>query len=274
MQVSEFNNLAIELENWLRMRFHPVAVKMLKEDDEIPKDAIVPTRDWKHKFALCQAIARSQRNEETITMLKNDNWCFEPVIGLGLVPFPQSFENGTHRYPDSVRNLKAAAEWGRNMPRLPFGEYKGIILAPANKCKFIPEIIVMHVNGLMATMLTIIKNWIDGKDINCQISGHAACVYAIVPSILKGECNVAFPCKGDRRLAFAQDDEIIFTLPTHLLRDFIEGIRNLQKKEWGLPILVEMKEEYDLKLKYKEEGENLGLDLSTSPPRIQKYEKY
>ena len=274
MQVSEFNNLAIELENWLRMRFHPVAVKMLKKDEKIPKDSIVPTRDWKHKYALCQAIARSQRNEETITMLKNDNWCFEPVIGLGLVPFPESFENGTHRYPDSVRNLKAAAEWGKNMPRLPFGEYKGIILAPANKCKFVPDIVVMHVNGLMSTMLTIIKNWIDGKDIQCQISGHAACVYAIVPSILKEECNVAFPCKGDRRLAFAQDDEIIFTLPTRLLPDFIEGIRYLQKKEWGLPILVEMKEEYDLKPKYKEEGENLGLDLNISPPREQKYEKY
>ncbi|GAH27284.1 unnamed protein product, partial [marine sediment metagenome] len=32
---------------------------MLKEDDEIPKEAIIPTRDWKHKYALCQAIARA-----------------------------------------------------------------------------------------------------------------------------------------------------------------------------------------------------------------------
>lgn len=274
MQVSEFNSLAIELENWLRMRFHPVAVKMLKEDDEIPKETIVPTRDWKHKYALCQAIARAQRNEETITMLINDHWCFEPVVGLGMVKYPENFENGNHRYPDSVRSLKAAAEWGKNMPRLPFGEYKGITVAPTNKCKFIPEVIVMHVNGLMATMLMIIKNWIDGKDINCQISGHAACVYAIVPSILNKKCHLALPCRGDRGVALAQDDEIIFTLPTHLLRDFIEGIRNLQKKEWGLPILVDMKEEYNLKPKYKEEGENLGLNLSISPPRIQKYEKY
>ena len=120
-QVSEFNNLAIELENWLKMRFYPVAVKMLKKDDKIPKEAIIPTHDWKHKYALCQAIARSQRNEETITMLKNDNWCFEPVIGLGLVERPQNFENGNHSYPDSVRNLKTAAEWGRNMPRLLLG---------------------------------------------------------------------------------------------------------------------------------------------------------
>ena len=63
-------------------------------------------------------------------MLKNDNWCFELVFDLGLVEHPQNFENGNHRYPDNARNLKATAEWGRNMPRLLFGEYTGITLAP------------------------------------------------------------------------------------------------------------------------------------------------
>ena len=100
-------------------------------------------------------------------------------------------------------------------------------IGTCNGCKFIPEIIVMHINGLMATMLTIVKNWIDGKDIKCQISGHAACVYAIVHSLLNKECNIALPCQGDRRVASAQDDQIIFILPTCLLRDFIEGIRCL-----------------------------------------------
>ena len=274
MRLEEINQFGIELETWLRMRFHPVAMKMIKKDDKIPKEAIIPTRDWKHKYALCQSIARSQRNGETIFMLKDDHWCFEPVVGLGYVRFPKTFNNGNHRYPDSVKTIKAAAEWGKNMPRLPFGKYQGIILSPINNCNFIPEIVVMHVNGLMATMLMIVKNWIDGKDINCQISGHAACVYAIVPSLLNKKCNIALPCKGDRRLAFAQDDEIIFTIPIHLLQDFIKGIRYLQEREWGLPLIVQMKEEYDLKRKYKEEGEKLGLNLTPSPPRSQKYEKF
>ena len=55
----------------------------------------------------------------------------------------------------------------------------------------------------MATLLTIVKNWIDGKDIKCQISGHAACVYASVHSLLNKECNIALPCQGDRRVASA-----------------------------------------------------------------------
>jgi len=274
MKIDEINSLGSELENWLKMRVHPVAVKLVKDRDEIPKEAIIPTRDWKHKYALCQTIARSQTYGETIAMFKEDHWCFEPVIGLGLVEFPESFKNGSHRYPDSAKTLEAAAKWGGNMPRLPFGDYTGIVTAPVHSCTFIPDILVMHVNGLMATMLAIIKNWIDGKDIHSQLSGHAACVYSIVPSILSNECNFALPCKGDRHIAFAQDSEILFSMPIDQLPDFIEGIHFLQEREWGLPLLPVMKEEYPLKPKYKAEGEKIGLDLTPSPPRPEQLEKF
>jgi uncharacterized protein (DUF169 family) len=274
MNLEELHQMGQELESWLRMRVHPVAIKLLKNREETPKRAIIPTRDWKHKYSLCQTIARSQSYGETIAMFKEDHWCFEPVVGLGLVEFPESFKNGSHRYPDSSKTLEAAAKWGANMPRLPFGDFTGIVTAPVNNCNFIPDILVMHINGLEATMLAIIKNYIDGKDIYSQLSGHAACVYTIVPSILSNECNFSLPCKGDRHIAFAQDSEILFSMPIDQLPDFIEGIHYEQAHEWGLPLLPFMKEEYPLKPKYKAEGEKMGLDLRQSPPRPQEYEKY
>ncbi len=84
ISLEEVHQYGMELENWLRMRVHPIAVKMLKSVDEIPEDAIVPTRDWGHKYSLCQSFAKSQRANQTIAMFKEDMWCFEPVIGLGL----------------------------------------------------------------------------------------------------------------------------------------------------------------------------------------------
>jgi uncharacterized protein (DUF169 family) len=270
-QVHEYSK---ELEQWLRIRVHPIAVKMLKNRKEVPKGAIIPTRDWKHKYSLCQAFARSQRDGLTIAMFKNDNWCVEPAIGLGLVEHTPYFLEGHHRYPDSVRDLKAAAEWCKNMPHLEYGRYQGIVSAPAHKCNFMPDVIVMHVNGMQTSQLIIVKNWIDGQDIHAQLSGHAACVYATVPSLLKRECQIAIPCKGDRRLAAAQDDEILFTIVPEMLPDFIKGIHWLQKHNWGIPMLQEYKEEYDLKPKYRDLGEKMGLNMKKSPPRQQQYQKY
>ena len=263
-----------ELEQWLRLRVHPVAVKMLQSKDEVPEGAIIPTRDWKHKYSLCQTFARSQRNGETIAMFKEDHWCFEPVIGLGLVERSEYFLEGHHRHPDSVRDLKAAAEWCRNMPYLEYGAYQGILSAPIHSCNFVPDIVTMHVNGMMTSQLLIVKTWIDGKDVRSQLSGHAACVYATVPALLTRECQVAIPCKGDRRLAAAQDDEILFTLPPEMLPDFIEGIHWLQDHNWGIPMIQEYKEEYDLKPKYKAMAERHGMDMRQSPPRPQKYQKH
>lgn len=274
MDIHEVNALGTELEKWLRMRAHPVAVKLLKDKNEVPKEALIPSRDWKHKYALCQTIARSQTYGETIAMFIEDHWCFEPVVGLGLVEFPESFKNGSHRYPDSVKNLEAAAEWGKHMPRLPFGKFVGVLTAPVNHCRFMPDMLVMHINGLMATMLMIIKNWIDGQDLTCQLSGHAACVYTIVPTMLSNTCHFAFPCQGDRHVAFAQDDEILFSMPINQLPDFIEGIHFLQERGWGLPLLPVFKEEYPLKVKYKEEGEKIGLNLTPSPLRPEQFDRF
>lgn len=275
MNLDELHQMGKELEIWLRMRVRPIAVKLLNSKNEVPQGAIIPTRDWKHKYALCQAFARSQDgHEETIAMFKEDHWCFEPVIGLGLAKRIPEFLDGHHRYPDSVKTLEAGAQWCKNMPYLPYGKYQGIVSAPIHLCNFIPDLIMMHVDGRMATYLMIIRNYIDGKDITCQLSGHAACVYAIVPSMLNRECHIALPCKGDRTIAFAQDNEIIFTLIPEMLPDFIQGIQYEQEHEWGLPFFTKLKEEYFLKPKYKAFGEKIGLDLNQSPPRPQQYEKF
>jgi uncharacterized protein (DUF169 family) len=274
LTLKDVHEMGTKLEYWLRMRVHPIAIKMLKNEYEVPEKAIIPTRDWKHKYALCQSFARSQRHGETIAMFKEDHWCPEPVIGLGFAERIPHFLEGHHRYPDSVRDLNAASNWTQNMPYLKFGLYQGIVSAPVHTCNFMPDIILMHVNGLMTTQLLIIKNWIDGKDLHCQLSGHAACVYAIVPPMLSRECNVAIPCKGDRCLAMAQDDELIFTLIPEMLPDFIVGTNWLQEHNWGIPMTQTYKEEQDLKPKYKELGEKIGLDMKNSPPRPQKYQKY
>jgi len=250
--LEEVHKLGTELERWLRMRVHPIAVKMLKGREDVPGDAVIPTRDWGHKYALCQAFAKAQRDGLTVAMFKEDMWCFEPVLGLGLaesIPY-------------------------RNMPHLEYGEYQGIAVGPVNTCSFMPQVVTMHVNGMQMSQLLIVKNWIDGRDVHSQLSGHAVCNYAVVPPLLSGECTVAIPCKGDRRLAMAQDDEIMFSLLPDMLPDFVEGTRFLQEHNWGIPMLQEYKEEYDLKPAYAKLGEMLGMDMKKSPPREQKYQKY
>ena len=260
MKIEDVREMGIELEHWLKMRVHPVAVKFLKSKDDVPDGAVIPKKDLGHKLALCQAFSMSEDgNEKTIAMFKEDHYCFEPVIGLGLIKKQEGFFDGTHRYPDSAITLEAGAEWCKNMPYMKEGLYSGMVTAPIHKCNFMPDLIFMHVNGLMLTYLLIVKNYIDGKDLYCQLSGHAACVYALVPAMNERKCKVTIPCRGDRTFARAQDDDMMFTMVPEMLPDFIDGMHFEQKNGWGLPTKRQIKEEYPLLPRYEEYGRKLGL---------------
>lgn len=274
MEINEMRTMCFELEQWLRLRLYIVGVKLLESRDHLHQEVIVPTRDWGHKLSLCQAIARVQRRGETIAMFKEDHWCPEPVLGLGLAQRSSFFLEGHHRYPDSAKTIEAGATWCINMPYLEYNRYVGTVCAPATKCNFSPDVLVMHVNGMMLSQLLNVRNWIDGKDLRSQLSGHAGCVYAIVPPFLDHDCQVAIPCKGDRRYAGAQDDEILFSIPLKMLPDFFYGSKWLQEHGWSVPHIQDYKEEYDLKFVYKDLAESIGMDVNISPPQEQKFRLY
>jgi len=55
---------------------------------------------------------------------------------------------------------------------------------------------------------------------------------------------------------------------------FIAGARFLQEHNWGIPMIQEYKEGYDLKPGYARLGEMLGVDMKKSPPRPQTCQRY
>lgn len=259
--LEQLHEQSLKLERWLRMRVHPIAVKLLAEGDELPENAFVPSRDRGKRLNMCQAFSMAQREGMTVAMYRDDNWCFEPLVGLGIVPRTEKFLSGFHRYPDSVRDKEAAATWCQNMPYLEYGKYTGYMMAPLHTCEFWPDVVVMHINPMMTSQLMIVKNWLDGKDIMCRMSGHAGCVYAIVPAMLNGGCNVAIPCRGDRQVAMAQDDELFFSFVPEMLPDLLSGIDMLEQHNWGLPMKLFLKEELEMRPNYMIMAKDLGMKI-------------
>jgi len=115
-KISEFNNYGEELERLLLLRTSPIAVKMLEKEEDIPKEAIRPKRDRGYHLAQCQAFAMSRRRGETIAMLREDNWCWAPLIGYGLEK-PLEGHSALH-YIYIVENMEAAKRVAKNFPRL------------------------------------------------------------------------------------------------------------------------------------------------------------
>jgi uncharacterized protein (DUF169 family) len=107
-------------------------------------------------------------------------------------------------------------------------------------------------------LLLLGREYKEGYNLKCQISGHAACVYGVVPALQTGECQVAVPCRGDHYRAMAGDEEMIFTVPAQKLDDLMLGLRSIEKTGSRLPTGYSVQPEYPLPEAYKKIGQMMG----------------
>jgi uncharacterized protein (DUF169 family) len=250
-----YQEICTEFQKYLLLKSTPIAVKMLKTEEEIPAGAIRPLKDLGYHLSLCQTFALARRQGKTIAMLKEDNWCCEPVIGYGFEKPPEYFLEGNNRYPDTARTLEAGRNWATNqLPKFEPNKYVGIVAAPLDKANFEPDVIIVYCDPAQLTQILITVNWIDGNDVICALGGHAVCVYAVVPVIQNDQYQISIPCIGDRKRAGAQDDELIFSFPLKKAEDLIAGF----KANLGFPIKYDVMPEYQLPKSYVKIGKMMG----------------
>ena len=125
VDVNEYNEYGEYIESSLALKTSPLAIKMLKTEDEIPEDALRPKRDRGYHFAQCQAFSVSRYQDRTVAMLIEDQWCWGPLFAYGLVK-PETGE----KFPELQNDLKI-------IPMIEHGKYIGILSSPL-KSPFIP----------------------------------------------------------------------------------------------------------------------------------------
>jgi len=261
MKLKALHELGVQIENLLRLKTFCLGLKLIGTEDNMPPRAKRPKKDLGYHLSLCQALAISRREGRSIALQKDDMWCFEPVLGLGFAEPPKDFLEGHNRFPGTVRTLEAGKNWAQAFPRLDPGRFKGIVSAPLTRVDFVPDIVIIYCDPAQLTQLLTAVNWNDGSDITCRLSGHAACVYSIVPVIQNEQFQITSPCMGDRRRALAQDDEIIFSAPMKKIFDLVKGLKDLARNECGLPLRFQQMHEYELEESYAKIARLIGMDV-------------
>jgi uncharacterized protein (DUF169 family) len=259
--LKELNNYGEALRNQLLLKTFPIAIKLLKKGSEIPQEAIRPKRDLGYHIALCQGFAMSRREGATVAMSKEDHWCYVPVIALGHAKPPKFVLEGHMDYPSRIADLETAKHIARNAAHLDFGKFTGIVSAPLDSATFKPDLVTIYCDSAQLRFLLGAMRYKNGYQVTSLLEPGGACVQATVPVLNSGECNVAVPCMGDRTLALAQDDEMIFSVPIEKLEELMVGIRHFAKTGSVFPIKFNMRFDYPLMASYKKAGKLIGLEM-------------
>ena len=258
----EYNSYGEELERLLLLRTSPIAVKMLEKEEDIPEEAIRPKRDRGEHLAQCQAFAMSRRKRATVAILKEDNWCWAPLIAFGLVEPPDFFLEERAFFPNLVASQEAAKDLAKTFPCLEFGKYIGIVSAPLKTASFDPDLVLVYSNTAQLRTLLLAVKYMEGRLVDSQFDPIDSCVYSVVPVLLTGQYRITLPDPGDYQRALAGEDEIIFSVPTDRLETVILGLRHFEEMEHGYrQHAMEMRPDFPQPEFYKDLFRMWGLDV-------------
>jgi uncharacterized protein (DUF169 family) len=208
--LKEYNTCGEELERALLLKTHPIAVKMLEKEADIPEGAIRPKKDRGYHLAQCQAFAMTRRQGMTIAMLKEDHWCWAPLLAYGMVEDPHDAFVDAHT----------------SFPRFEYGKYIGMVTGPLSSANFEPDMVLIYSNTAQLRDMIGVPKFQDKTLVKSEFDPIDSCVYSVVPVIEGGQYRITLPDPGEASRAFAGDDEIIFSVPKDKLPGLVEGVKS------------------------------------------------
>ena len=223
------------LNTYVRPLTFPLALKMLKSEDEIPERTRRPFQQMKKKVAICQGIGMARKLGWTVAMGKEDMQC-----SLGAAPF--GFFKNIDFYNEgnlAAGMFTASKEIGKKeedlIDRFDYGLYSHILVAPLNRAGFEPDMLMMYGNPAQIMRLVHGALYNQGGAVQSSAMGRLGCA-TIITAMKKDECRYLLPGNGDRIFGMTQDYEMSFLIPASKIDTVLDGLAKTHKGGIRYPI--------------------------------------
>ena len=222
------------ISKYVRPATFPLAVRIARDDADLDGDfRRPPTKNF-----LCQNLTMARRYGWTIKVLPEDCSC---LIARGVYRWDQAdasdasglLDFSLGLYASSVENEKRFVESLQPLEQAA----KGVVISPLERTKIEPDVVLIYGNA--AQMMRLIQSYlyVKGGVLNFSATGRAgSCSDGIVKAFMNQEPRLVILGNGDRVWAMAQDDELLFALPSSQLDDLLEGLETTHKAGLRYPV--------------------------------------
>lgn len=211
----------------LSLRWDPVAVRMMRPDEERPPQMIEPPVPLRH----CQSIITARRGN-CLYMPPRCHACPDGSGILGLVEMSPKLRSGDlYLLFKKMPNIETAQKMIASRSEFEAGSHQATLLAPLGKATFEPDVVVFTLWPEQAMWLCCSQTYANGQRQNFNTSGfNSTCSDLIVQPMKSGEMNISFGCYGARASSEIDDFELYLSIPTHLLEPIAQSLLKLSQK--------------------------------------------
>lgn len=229
-----WSDLSKELVATLRLKTDPIAFSRLEKASDL--DKIKNVQRIAHLYTFCQAQFLVRAERMTIGVTKEDKM---NVRCMRLHGVRHASEKTMQAEAEMFAttwflNPAEALQQQKDSQRVPVAE--AIVMAPLDKEKFEPEVVLVYGNPaqLMMLMCGLQKEKYERFDFH--FIGEGACSDSLGECYKTGKPQLSIPCFGERSMGQVSDDEISIALPPAEIPRALAGLKKLAKIGFKYPI--------------------------------------
>ena len=221
--MTRYSEAGAEVVSLLKLRTVPIGIKLFEKAEAIPKDFEV----MDSHCSVCQVIGKARYHEKAVAATRDLAFaCAGGAAVLGFFDIPEDVVDGTRNVGIWAETKEAAQKIFQNRLILEKGRFEAFGVAPLSKLSVEPDVVQIWGNPAQILALIYANIWDGGENLELNSNGHgASCYEALVVPYLRNEIRLAIADLGDRRYAYAADDEMIAGIPGKALFRLIENLK-------------------------------------------------
>ena len=217
--IEDYQKSGDELFRKLHTATHPIAVKYIKNLDEVP-DGVKRPSDKDLKMSICQAFTQSRRFSEHWCITAEDNFCIPSIIDHGWIKLSKEEYGEMQKKQDWYTNPDTLERFIKNQytnnvkDTMDLG-YIGVMSAPLNETTFIPDCVLIYGNGKQLTYMIQSLGFERRKEftINISFGDYGESCKKTLRAFLNNRPEIIIPANCERAICLVQDEEVAMALP-------------------------------------------------------------
>ena len=233
-----FSEQGVEMEDLLRLKISPVGIKYFAKATDIPEKFEVIRNDC----TVCQVIAKARYHETGVATTKDAaTLCGVGGAVSGFYDVAPDVADGSRNVGAWAKTVEATRKLAQNRMTIEKGKFEAFGVAPLKKMSVEPDVVQVWGSPVQMLHLVYAQIWDGGDNVEMSTNGHgASCYEALVVPYLTGKVKLAIADIGDRRFAYAADDEMIMGFPLKHLKRLTANLRESYGAAYRFPYQYHM----------------------------------